>query len=328
MAKGLFGGMTDYNHQSFTDILNDLEEERIRIESYREKIQSDITQLQVSGYWNDKVPNSFKGIVSYAMRHFSTTISELYDIQKDLLKEVKEHHIKRLQKIASVAQEININIGKVWHQQYNNKEYGRDEFNTVETIYADTRDMAVNLLDASNIAERLHDFVGKTELQSPKKRWERGHKIALGSFLVGTIVLFFGNNLYDRFIKSSPTSTILSQSAVGQLHNDTILVENELPYLENYPIIDKGLYVKYYYNDFLLGGVNVDSIQLNARTISSEALDLKKDNDYLSMDITREPYIEFKYKGKFYSIELKGSHYKFVMTLKEIVKPTMTLRNM
>ncbi len=28
MAKGLLGGMTDYNHQSFSDILYDLQEEK------------------------------------------------------------------------------------------------------------------------------------------------------------------------------------------------------------------------------------------------------------------------------------------------------------
>lgn len=38
MAKGLFGGMTDYNHQSFPDILNDIEIERKKTISYKNVI--------------------------------------------------------------------------------------------------------------------------------------------------------------------------------------------------------------------------------------------------------------------------------------------------
>lgn len=39
MAKGIIGGMTDYSHQSFDDILTDLNEERKRTSSFRVTIQ-------------------------------------------------------------------------------------------------------------------------------------------------------------------------------------------------------------------------------------------------------------------------------------------------
>lgn len=77
-------------------------------------------------------------------------------------REVKQHHVQRLYKISKIAQEINVDIGKIWHQQYNNKQYGNADFRIVESIYRNTRDMAVNLLDISNIAERLNDYIGKT----------------------------------------------------------------------------------------------------------------------------------------------------------------------
>jgi hypothetical protein len=158
MAKGHLGGMTDYNHQSITDILNDLEAEQNRTISFKQDIEKNIQTLIDNAYWKTTVPSDFKSIISYSIRHFQTAISEFGDIRKDLLVEVKEHHVKRLNKISLVAQEINIDIGLIWHQQYQNKEYGHG---IVEDIYADTKDMAVNLLDTANIAERLQDYIGK-----------------------------------------------------------------------------------------------------------------------------------------------------------------------
>lgn len=329
MAKGLLGGMTDYNHQSFADILNDLEEEQKRIAFFRDAINLNIDNLTTAGYWGTAVPGNFKNIVAYSMRHFNTTITELDDIRKDLLVEVKEHHIKRLQKISNVAEEINAKIGQVWHQQYENKDYGNEKFRIVETIYADARDMAVNLLDVSNIAERLKDFIGRTNLKTEpikKSKWERPHKIALASLIIAIIVLIFGNNLYDRFTKINNTSIPFEKVNTINVLKDTIILKDKLPYLENYQIIDKGLYIKYYFNDFVFSGVNVDTIQINARSKSSEAMEIKKDKNSVIMDINAEPYIEFEYKGKYYSIELAGSHYTIMMTLKEIVTPTMKLK--
>lgn len=161
MSKGILGGMTDYSHQSFDDILRDLEAERLRTISFRDEIQSYIEKLEANSYWKN-VPAHFKNIIYYSLRHFDTTIAEFEDIFRDLKIEVKEHHIKRLQRIANVAQEINVDIGIVWHQQYDLKDYSNSDFMIVEEIYGGTRQMAVNLLDTSNIAERLKDFIGKT----------------------------------------------------------------------------------------------------------------------------------------------------------------------
>jgi len=161
MAKGSLAGMTDYNHQSFLDIIDDLESERQRAIDFRDRIQQDINVLTTNEYWNNNVPFDFKNIVGYSLRHFNTVISEFEDIPKDLNIEVEEHHITRLNKVATVSQEINERIGRIWHQEYDNKDYGDDNFILVENIYADTRDMAVNLLDIANLSERLTDFIGR-----------------------------------------------------------------------------------------------------------------------------------------------------------------------
>jgi hypothetical protein len=196
MAKGLLGGMTDYNHQSFPDILGDIENEKRRTIYFRDHIQKNIDTLTANSYWTNNVPFDFKNIVGYAIRHYNTAIAEFDDIHKDLRKEVKEHHIKRLNKIATVAQEINVDIGKIWHQQYHNKQYGNSNFSIVEDIYAETRDMAVNLLDTANIAERLNDYIGKTNPNMTKNNpWISGL-----FYLTVAIIVIIGLAVLSNFV--------------------------------------------------------------------------------------------------------------------------------
>ena len=185
MAKGLLAGMTDYNHQSFEDIIEDLKKERQNTVDFLNQIEQNIATVTNSGYWTNTVPFDFKNIVAYSLRHYNTVISEFLDIVKDLKVEVQQNHLNRLRKISKVAEEINIDIGKIWHQQYRNKEYGNDDFRIVENIYADTRDMAVNLLDIENIAERLNDFLGKKKPEMKKENpWQSGSFYLVAAILV------------------------------------------------------------------------------------------------------------------------------------------------
>ena len=169
MAKGLFAGMTDYSHQSFNDILEDLDKGEKLVIELIEAIENNIKKLEPSGYWK-KQPFDFKNIIGYSLTHYKTTQQELHSIHEEIQKVVQENHCKRLERIASVAHEINIDIGKYWHNDYEMyKDYDDLEFHTIEYIYGDTRDTAVTLLDYSNLSERLKDFIGKTSYNMDNK---------------------------------------------------------------------------------------------------------------------------------------------------------------
>ena len=171
MAKGLIGGMTDYSHQSFDDLISDLESEKENARAFIGLIEDGIQNANKNKYWEEKVPFNFKSMIAYSLKHYKTTVTELTEINEEMQYEVQEHHCKRLRRISSVADEINYEIGQVWHRQYDEKykDYGEIDFNFVERVYADTRNMAVNLLDVSNIAGRLDDFIGKTKATMGKK---------------------------------------------------------------------------------------------------------------------------------------------------------------
>jgi len=140
-----------------------------------------------------------------------------------LRKEVKQHHIKRLYKIATVAQEINVDIGKIWHQQYHNKQYGNSDFSIIEDIYADTRNMAVNLLDMANIAERLNDYIGKTNPNMTKNNpWISGLFYLTVAIIVITGLAVLSNSVHWTLLPIIIISGILLIGLVGtlQLKND------------------------------------------------------------------------------------------------------------
>ncbi|WP_426485700.1 hypothetical protein [Flavobacterium sp. 2] len=156
-----------------------------------------------------------------------------------------------------------------------------------------------------------------------KKKWEKGTIISLIGLVIAITVLLFGNNLVSRFSDDSK-----SQKQLSKENNKDITVKTfNLPYLENYPILDKGLFVKYYFNSLIVGGANIDGIKINTRGKNGNKLEINRetsDNNY-AIDINEEPYIEIEYKKKFYSIEITGKHYSFLCKINEIKNPTLDL---
>jgi translation initiation factor RLI1 len=126
MTKGLIGGMTDYSHQSFDDIITDLKSESENVIAFIEMIEDNLKIVQANKFW-DTVPNNFKGTVHYSLKHYHTTDGELLSIIEEIQKEVAEHHCKRLERIAQVAHEINIKIGQDWHGDYENRRKERNK---------------------------------------------------------------------------------------------------------------------------------------------------------------------------------------------------------
>ncbi|GAQ15729.1 abort lactococcal phage infection AbiTii [Myroides odoratimimus] len=243
MAKGLLGGMTDYSHQSFKDIVSDLENENKNVTAFINAIEDNITKVKTSGYWNQRVSSDFIMIVEYSLRHYKTVQNELLEISYEIKNEVRGHHCKRLKRISSVADDINREIGMIWHNSYSGKEYGNSDFRVVEDIYGDTRDMAVNLLDMSNIAERLEDFIGKTKVTMVENKNLGG--ITNTSFGNNATIIVGDNNqvknvqirqgnfkeLEDLLVKNN-----VSQEDISELKE---IIENEQPNLDNKVLGDK-----------------------------------------------------------------------------------------
>lgn len=223
MAKGLIGGMTNYNHQSFSAIIEDLERERKSTLQLKDNIKNNIDILIANHYWNNNVPIDFRSIINFSLTHFTTAIAEFRNLTKDLKNEVKEHHIDRLIMIAEVSHEINEKIGRIWHEDYINKEYGNANFEKVETIYQDTRDLAVNLLDTQNIANKLTALIGYRS----RKPFPYIKVVGTLAALATIIILFFGDNLLGRFFSKEEKPGTRSIN-LNHTSSDTSIITKDL----------------------------------------------------------------------------------------------------
>lgn len=171
MTRGFFAGMTDYSHQSLDDIISDLEQLNDGVRSSIKKAKALLIKIMSSGYIS-KINPEFILIVSRAQKLLETVDSECKSISTELKTTVREDHVKRLNRIGEIADDLNKEIGIVWHQKYKDKEYGVKEFRAVEDLYNIIRDTIVDLLDLSNMASRLEDYVGKMPVNenSPEKK--------------------------------------------------------------------------------------------------------------------------------------------------------------
>lgn len=168
-----------------------------------------------------------------------------------------------------------------------------------------------------------------TITRSAKKKSIIKPSLTLIGVLIALSTLLFGDDIYSRYLKKTKINTppqvdysnITNNGILQVLYNDT------LPYLQNVTIIDNGLYIKHSYSHFVMGGINIDSIKFNVRNKLGEKMNIIKsigENKSFEVNIQEEPYLEFEYKGLYYSLEILGE-VAFSATLKRIKEPTLEL---
>jgi hypothetical protein len=156
----MIAGATDFSHQTLVDIVKELEGDLSWLESTQNLLITHRKTLIDNGYW-DNVNSDFKGLIAYALKFYDTCIKEIREILAEMPTEIQPHHVARIQRLFTTADELNFRFGDVWHVDYRSKDYGNENFRLVEQMYAKGRDMSVDMLDLSNVAARLKDFVGK-----------------------------------------------------------------------------------------------------------------------------------------------------------------------
>ncbi len=68
MAKSLLAEMTDYSHQTFDDIVEDLHTEYETVSKCIVEIETNIDNLKSIQYWQQNVSSAFENIVQYALQ--------------------------------------------------------------------------------------------------------------------------------------------------------------------------------------------------------------------------------------------------------------------
>jgi hypothetical protein len=143
-----------------------------------------------------------------------------------------------------------------------------------------------------------------------------------------------GNNSKSKDVvnqivsKKKQTEIASENNSQPELIKKNIISQGELPYLKNITILDKTIYIRYSYNDFLIGGKNITKLKISARTSDGRNSSPKylSSSDEIEYFIHDKPYIEFEYSGQLYSIEVLGEMHRYRYIIKKIFKATMDLR--
>jgi hypothetical protein len=164
MARALFAGTTDYSHQSFEDMLEDLRELVKELEEVYKVLDSSLKQLEENNYW-ETVDFDVQAVFGYSLKFYETSLEEIREILDGVQNKVERNHVARLRTLARTAIKLNRRFGQAWHQYpwevAKQKQYGKPNFKILEGMYEVGRDMAVGMLDLGNLANRLNDFVGR-----------------------------------------------------------------------------------------------------------------------------------------------------------------------
>lgn len=98
---------------------------------------------------------------------------------------------------------------------------------------------------------------------------------------------------------------------------------------EKTAILDNSIHVGRYYNDFFIGGKNIDQIRIGARTGDGDDLRIVKNpsSNRLEVSYWDKPYFELAYKGRYFSIEVRLNGTNPVYSVTEISSATMELKD-
>lgn len=159
MVRAWTIGMTDYSHQSLSDMEKDLHSWLTALDETNTNNDAIVNELEKNGFWI-QCDFDFRSIYAYSRRFFVTAITNLNDVIDGIASEIQEYHIKVLLNLAKTAHEIHDDAKKVW-SEYRDKDYSDPGFKRVESLYTEIRSMAGDMYDLNNLAHRLNDFVGR-----------------------------------------------------------------------------------------------------------------------------------------------------------------------
>ena len=133
------------------------------------------------------------------------------------------------------------------------------------------------------------------------------------------------NQIFNDFISES------NKTSIPNTNQDYILPTSKIikNQTEKHPILDKTIYVGRYFNDFIVGGINIEHIKYSVRDKHGEKLKAiyGPGNNWLSITYWDEPFFEIEYNERYFSIEVKVDSVRPVFTIKEIPNVTMKLIN-
>ena len=114
-------------------------------------------------------------------------------------------------------------------------------------------------------------------------------------------------------------------SSSNQIASERIIYRGDPPYLTNQPILDGKLHVNNTDDYLLFGGENIEEIRFSASKRSGGKATTVFRETGIGFLMDEQPYIEFSYHNKFYSLQILSRPYFYTMDFREIPSATIQL---
>ena len=145
---------------------------------------------------------------------------------------------------------------------------------------------------------------------------------------IGAIVLWGVNRVNSSNSKPSSitkNSAGLSSSNQTSIDQERIIYQGDPPYLTELPILDGNLFFNHSDDFLLFGGTNIREVRFSAGTGDGSRATIGFQENAIAFLMTEQPYIEFSYQKKFYSLQILSRPYFFTMDFREIASSSIAL---
>lgn len=161
MAQGFMAGMTSYENQSLADIVEDIMHWIAYSEKTKDSISSMLSDLKATKFYI-KIPYDYRAMIHEMPQICQTNIDDM----KRTLNAIQAHtltlgNVDLFWKVGKRAIQ-NGNDNKKYYKSRDDgywHDYGNPEFTIVEDIYAMFSNYCATLLDVTNAASRLKDYI-------------------------------------------------------------------------------------------------------------------------------------------------------------------------
>lgn len=186
MVQSFFAGGTNYSEQTLAAIKEDIVLWKKYAEDNKELFEATISQLSQSGYWDKKVPFSFRAFCQMVPQICVTFITDFDIILKDVDKNnITNRTIQLMRNIGKVAIDNEERSWRTFKEDNFWKEYSNQEFRLAEALYKNGRDFFAGLIDVNNAAKRMEDYMTDNKEQFVVTNVDQSVHISDNSIRVG-----------------------------------------------------------------------------------------------------------------------------------------------
>lgn len=168
MAQGAFAGATSYEDQTLEDILEDIKRWIMYSEETLSFFNEIITKLDEEQYY-ETIPSDLNVLFQTTKRKLATFISDFHIILKSISTDkISKREVDLLKNIGKISIEENKKYKPIYRialEHWSGEQYGDPNFQKIEKLYAEGKDLFGTLMDASNAAERLKDYMSDERQQ-------------------------------------------------------------------------------------------------------------------------------------------------------------------